>query len=198
MVEILEPNREGVGVLRPRPDMNARDVDDWFVREVLPLEAALMQFLNHNWRNKSEIADLRQDIYERVCEAAQEQLPHNTKPFVFTTARNLLIDRVREKRFVLLDTVAKLEALDIASNEPGAERVVIAREELQRLQAALDCLPRQCRKTVVMAKIDGLSRREIAVRMGVSEETVKMHLANGMRALADALYSVPANPERSA
>jgi len=198
MVEILDPNRDALGGLRPRTAMNTQDVDAWFVREVLPLEAALMQFLNHNWRNKSDIPDLRQDIYERVCEAAQEQLPHHTKPFVFTTARNLLIDRVREKRFVLLDAVAKLEALDIPSGEPGADRVVMAREELQRLQAALDCLPRQCRKAVVMAKVEGFSRREIATRMGVGEETVKMHLANGMRALADALYGEPANPGRDA
>ncbi len=40
-----------------------------------------MQFLHHNWRNKSEIADLRQDVYERVCEAALRQRPYNTKAF---------------------------------------------------------------------------------------------------------------------
>ena len=74
--------------------MNASEVVLGF-SVVPPLEAALMQFLHHNWRNKSEIADLRQDVYERVCEAALRQRPNNTKAFLFTTARNLLIDRVR-------------------------------------------------------------------------------------------------------
>ena len=34
-----------------------------------------MQFLQHNWRNRSDIDDLRQDVYVRVYEAAQKQIP---------------------------------------------------------------------------------------------------------------------------
>ena len=48
-----------VGIPHPDAAMTASEVDAWFGREVLPLEAALMQFLQHNWRNKADIADLR-------------------------------------------------------------------------------------------------------------------------------------------
>jgi RNA polymerase sigma-70 factor (ECF subfamily) len=64
----------------------------------------------------------------------------------------------------------------------------MAREELRRLQLALDKLPRRLRAPVVMRKIDGLSRREIAQRLGVSEKTVEKQLTQGVRALADILY----------
>src|SRR6185437_16325728 len=56
-----------------------RDLKDWFIREVLPLESALMQFLRQNWRDKADIADLRQDVYVRVFEAAQKQIPDTAK-----------------------------------------------------------------------------------------------------------------------
>ena len=36
--------------------------DEWFEREVLPLEALLMQFLERNWRNPSDVPDFRQDF----------------------------------------------------------------------------------------------------------------------------------------
>jgi RNA polymerase sigma-70 factor (ECF subfamily) len=39
-----------------------------------------------------------------------------------------------------------------------------------------------------MRKIEGLSRREIAQRLGVSEKTVEKQLTQGVRALADILY----------
>lgn len=178
--------------------MNASEVDAWFVREVLPVEAALMQFLHHNWRNKSEIADLRQDIYERVCEAALRQRPHNTKAFLFTTARNLLIDRVRGARIIPIEAAIDWETLNVAIDAPGPERVLMAREELQLLQVALDRLPPRCREAVLLKQVEGLSRRDIAARMGVSEETVKMHIANGMRAIANVLYSEPEDLRRKA
>jgi hypothetical protein len=38
----------------------AHAVDLWFVQEVLPLEAALTRFLRRNWREESDILDLRQ------------------------------------------------------------------------------------------------------------------------------------------
>lgn len=168
--------------------MSVPDVDGWFVREVLPLEPILMQFLQHNWRNRSEADDLCQDIYVRVYEAAKRQIPEKTKPFVMATARNLLIDRIRQERIVPIDAVEDLDAVEALWEEPDAERVVIAREELRALQRALDKLPARCREAVVMRKIEGLSRREIATRMGVTEDTVKRHLADGVCALAEVLY----------
>ncbi|HEV2561630.1 MAG TPA: sigma-70 family RNA polymerase sigma factor [Rhizomicrobium sp.] len=168
--------------------MTASELEDWFVRKVLPLEAALMQFLQHNWHNKSEVADLRQDVYERVCEAAQLQIPEQTKAFVFRTARNLLIDRVRREQVVPIDAAADIDALNVAIETPGPERNAIARDELRRLQAALDRLPPRCREAIVLGRIEGLSGQEIAARMGISEGVVSRHLARGIHALAHMLY----------
>jgi RNA polymerase sigma factor (sigma-70 family) len=168
--------------------MSAPDLKAWFVREVLPLEAGLTQFLRHNWRNKSDIADLLQDIYLRVFDAAQKERPENTKSFVFATAQNLIIDRVRREKIVPIEAVAEMDALLIPADEPSPDHAVIARDELRRVQGALDHLPARCREALLMKQLNGLSRREIASRMGISEKTVKWYLADGLRLLADALY----------
>jgi RNA polymerase sigma-70 factor (ECF subfamily) len=172
------------------------EVDEWFAREVLPLEVALMQFLQHNWRNTSDIADLRQDVYVQVYEAALRALPDQPRQFVFATARNLLINRVRRAQIVPIEAVADLDALEIAMDLPGPDRTVQARDELRRLQAALDRLPSRCREVVIMGQIDGLSGREIATRLGIAEGTVSEHLAKGMRALANILYGDPVDLRR--
>jgi len=167
------------------------EVDTWFVREVLPLESALLQFLRHNWRNASEVDDQLQDVYVRLFEAARKQLPDSAKLFAFATARNLLIDRIRQERIIPIETVADLETVDVALDAEAPDRIVAAREELRRLQAAVDRLPPRCREAIVLKQIEGLSRREIAQRMGVGEETVKRHLTNGMLALADFFLATP-------
>ncbi|HEY5237217.1 MAG TPA: RNA polymerase sigma factor [Rhizomicrobium sp.] len=169
----------------------ASEVDIWFIREVLPLEAALMQFLRHNWRNKSDIDDLRQDVYVRVYEAAHKEIPRPVKPFLFTIARHLLVDHVRREHVVPIEAVADLDALDVAIDTPGPECSVIARDELRHLQVSLDRLPPRCREAVVLGRIEGLSGREIAARMGVTEATVSRQLAIGMCALANMLYGEP-------
>lgn len=168
--------------------MTAAELEAWFVQQILPLESALMQFLQHNWRIEADVPDLRQDIYERVCEAAQERLPDNAKAFLFKTARNLLVDRARRSQIVPIDVTSDFEVMGLASDSPSPESSVLARDELRRLQMALDQLPPRCREAVVMARIDGLSGKEIALRMGVNESTVSIHLANGIRALVNAIY----------
>jgi RNA polymerase sigma-70 factor (ECF subfamily) len=169
--------------------MKDRDLKAWFVSDVLPLERSLMQFLRHNWRNKDDLADLRQEIYLRVYEHAQKQIPHPAKPFVFAIARNLLIDRYRRARIIPIEGVPDLEAIDIASEEPGPDRSVIARDELRHLQAALDQLPPRCRQAVILKRVKGLSRQEIAERMGISERTVNVHLVDGANFLIEAMQS---------
>jgi RNA polymerase sigma factor (sigma-70 family) len=163
------------------------DVDAWFVRDVLPLEPSLMQFLRHNWRNTSDIADLRQEVYVRVLDAAQRQIPDSAVQFVFRTARNLLTDRMRREHVVPIEAAADMDALEIAVDEPSQDRVLMARDELRQLQTALDLLPPRCREAFVLRRVEGLTGRQIAARMGIGVATVSEHLANGLCILADAL-----------
>ncbi len=180
-IETGDPRRAGEA-------MAVSAVEDWFVREVLPLEAMLMHFLHQNWRNKADLEDFRQEIYAQLLEAAETQLPERTRPFVFATARNLLINRVRREHIIPIDAVADMEFFGLAADEPGPDRSVIARDTLRKLNLALDRLPPRAREAVVLRRIEGMSRREIAERMGITERTVADHIAHGMRILANTLF----------
>ena len=48
---------------------------------------------------------------------------------------------------------------------------------------------------MVMRKVEGLSRKEIAQRMGIAEPTVAQHLANGIAALTDFFNDDVAEPK---
>jgi len=196
MNETMEPEPNEVDPRMQGAVIAASEVDAWFVREILPLEAALMQYLQHNWRNKSDIADLRQDIYVQVYESALKGLPESPKAFVFTIARHLLIRRMRREQIVPFEAVSDFDALGAAIETPGPENSVIARDELRRLQGAVDRLPPRAREAFVMQQVEGLSRREIAQRMGVSEKTVKTHLRDAGRTLANILYGEHADMRR--
>jgi RNA polymerase sigma factor (sigma-70 family) len=188
MSDIPDSNRGDADLRRLGCAMTAAELREWFVREVLPLESVLMQFLQHNWRNQSDVDDLLQDVYVRVCEAALREAPERPRAFVFATARNLLIDRVRHERVIPIEIADDLESFGVVDEEPGPERSAGAREELRKLWAALDQLPPRCREVVMLRRVEGLPRREIASRLGIVEATVAEHLAKGMSILADILY----------
>lgn len=183
-----ETNPDATGSL-PGEGVAVPGLEAWFVEEVLPLEAALMQFLRRGGRKAHEIADLRQEVYLRVCEAAKVQIPRPVRPFLFTVARNLLIDQMRRDRVIPIDAVAELESLNIPADMPGPDRSAIARSDLRKLQAALDDLPPRCREVLVLRRIEGLSRQQIAARMGITDKTVTQYLTSGVRALANHLYA---------
>lgn len=92
----------------------ASDLEAWFIREVLPLEADLMQFLRRSWPNSLEVEDLCQEVYARLFEAAQERIPQPPRPFAFAVARNLVIDRSWRAQVVPIEAVADLAPIESA------------------------------------------------------------------------------------
>ncbi|HEY4078786.1 MAG TPA: RNA polymerase sigma factor [Rhizomicrobium sp.] len=157
------------------------------MREVLPLEPMLTRFLHRNWRNEAEIGDLRQEAYARVYEAARRERPLLVKPFLFQVTRNLMIDRLRQQSVVSLESMADFDWLNVSDDQPSSENHVAARQELRLLQVALDALPPRCRQVVLLRKVEGLSQKEVARKMGITVETVENQVAKGMRLLAQAL-----------
>lgn len=163
------------------------DLDDWFIHEVLPLEGILMRYLRLNWRDSDEWPDLRQEVYARAYEAARSGLPERVTPFVMTIARNLLIDRARRRQVVSIEAFAELDDLSVYELTP--ERHASGRAELSVLVEVLDALPARCREVVVLRKVEGMSQREVAAEMGITEDTVEKQIMKGMRAIADALFA---------
>lgn len=162
--------------------------DDWFVTEVLPLEAALMRFLARNTRGGAdELEDLRQEIYARLYRSALGRRPEATKALLFATARNLLIDRARRNRVVSIDLMAEVDLVD-AVDFRASDRQMAARLEVRRLERAIGQLPARCRAVVMMRKIEDLPQREVARRLGITEDTVERQVSKGVRALAAALF----------
>lgn len=178
--------------------VEASAVDRWFLREVLPLEGELSGYFRRNWRNESDVRDLVQEVYVRVYAhaGAAPELPQKTRAFVFTTARNLLLNKSRDAQVVPLEMVGDVEGLAAASDQPGPDRAVIGRDELRRLQTALDQLAPRCRQAILLRQLEGLSRKEIAQRMGISETTVKDYLAVGLFALSDIFFGTSGNGGR--
>ena len=175
----------------------AESLDAWFAREILPLEGALLRYLARTWMRRDEIHDLRQEIYVRVYEAAAKSRPLSPKSFVFTTARNLMTDRIRRGRVVSIEATADLETSNVLVDEISPERRASARQELSRLAQALDRLPPQCRNVVWLRKIEGIPQRQVAERLGISEGAVEKQITKGVRLLAHALFGSKA-PEHGA
>ncbi|MAN75357.1 MAG: RNA polymerase sigma factor [Alphaproteobacteria bacterium] len=164
-----------------------KSIDDWFVQDVLPLEAELERFLARHWSDVSEVRDLRQEVYSRLYRAAAKELPRNTRALMYSTARHLIVDLIRRKRVVSINTVMDFESWDVSSDEAGPFETVSARQELTMLEAALRSLPKRTRDVISLRRIQGLSQRETARALGVSEPTVERHVSRGVRLLADAL-----------
>ncbi|WAC62218.1 sigma-70 family RNA polymerase sigma factor [Pseudoxanthomonas sp. SL93] len=165
------------------------EFDDWFVREILVHERALGHYLQRCWPHRDDVHDLRQEVYVRVYEAAGRSLPASPKAFLFTTARHLMTDRLRRSRVVSIDAVGDLESLNVyLVDEVSPERWAGTRQALKRMVQALDRLPDRCREVVWLRRVEELSQKEVALRLGISEKTVEKHVAKGMRLMADYLY----------
>ena len=163
-------------------------LDDWFAREILAHEGALVSFLHRAWPDRAEIHDLRQEAYVRVYEAARKCRPTTPRAFLFTTARHLITDRLRRGRVVSIEPVGDLDALNVLIDEVTPERRLDAHQILHRLAAAFDQLPPRCREVMWLRRVEELPQKEVAARLGISEKTVEKQVAKGVRLMAGYFY----------
>lgn len=159
-------------------------LDSWFAREILVHEGALVRYLMRTWPHRDDVHDLRQDVYIRVYESAMNNRPNSPKAFMFTTARNLMADRIRRGRVVSIEAVGDLDALNVPIDEASPEQRLGARQDLKRLSEAFDRLPARCREVVWLRRVEELSQKEVAVRLGITEKTVEKQISKGARMIA--------------
>jgi RNA polymerase sigma-70 factor (ECF subfamily) len=160
------------------------DLELWYREQVLVHEPALRAYLRKVFPIVTDVDNMVQETFVRVLEARRTSNIENVRGYVFATARNQALALMRRREIIPIDSLAELEALDITTDEPGVPEKVGLRLELELLNQAIQSLPERCREVLTLRKIEGLSQREIAARLGIAEHTVEAQVANGMRRCA--------------
>jgi RNA polymerase sigma factor (sigma-70 family) len=160
----------------------------WLAANILPHEPELRGWLRRRLRafNENDADDLVQEAFSRIWVAEFGSI-RNGRAYLFATVRHLLAEYARRSRIVPIELLGEIDSLNLISDEPGPERRVSARQELERLQAIVALLPLQCRRVFELLKFEGLSHRDVAQRMGLSEKTVENHLTRALARIGAAL-----------
>lgn len=164
-------------------------LETWFIREILPYEGALTRYLSQRRVRVHEVEDMRNDVYIRVLESARKVRPATPRSFLFVTARNLLVDRIRHERVVPIEQIEDVELADLLIDELSAEQQASGRQRLQQLARMFDRLPQRCREVLWMRRIEGLPQKTVAARLGLADATVEKHLYRALRTLTEAFHS---------
>jgi len=165
--------------MNPEPTASAR----WYADEVQVHAATLRAWLRGNYPVLTDPDNLVQEALSRVWRAGQDSAIRSPKALLFTTARHLALDELRRRQIVRIDSIAEIADLSVLGDGVPAPETVAHREELHLLTEAIQSLPPRCRQVLTLRKL-GLSQREIAARLGISEHAAESQIAHGVRALA--------------
>lgn len=151
----------------------------WFSEEVVQHDSELRAYLTRRFPSLSDQDDLVQETYSRaVCAWRDGRLTH-VKGFLFTAARNIAIDLLRS-RGSGHESMTDEKIMPLLEAVPDVPEVIDQREREQALLEAVASLPPQCQRVMICRYVDGLSYKEIALRLGLSTQTVKGHLVKGV------------------
>ena len=168
----------------------------WVASEVLPHEADVRRWLRR-MLDPQDLEDVVQETYCRLSGLESVAHIHNGRAYLFTTARNVVLERMRRARIVSIETVTEIDALDIVLDEPSPERIAAGRRELARVRRLIEGLPERCSRVNEQRKIDGLSQREVARAMGLPEHIVENDVVKGLKLILKAISEGEEAAERA-
>jgi RNA polymerase sigma-70 factor (ECF subfamily) len=137
-------------------------------------------------RDEYEAEDVTQQIFAKMLTGLERYEPR-VVPFsawILRVAHNAAIDHVRTRRPLLLEEVHPPDA----AADDGAG----GRERFADFRLALDALPAEQRDVIVLRFLVGLSPREVAERIGRSEDAVHGLQHRGRRRLRSEMIDLAA------
>lgn len=144
-------------------------------------KAALKRYLRRFVGRSEDIEDIAQEAFLRAFAAESVKEIQSPKAFLFKVARNVALDEKAKQSHVAmmpLEDFGDTTVLD-SSIQVSVEDEVESRRRLFVLAQAVADLPPQCARCFLMRKVYGLSYKEIATRLEISESTVEKHVALG-------------------
>lgn len=167
--------------------------------ERLPVEQAfrryhggLMNFLRQRMRSEEDAADVAQETYVRLVQSYEYALlPETAATLIFRIAVNVANDFSRRRKSHHATDHCSADLVPLVSGEPSQERRLHARQQLERLYAAIESLPPRCQQVFLLNRVDHMTYTQIARHCGISASMVEKHITKALAVLREKVGDIP-------
>lgn len=139
---------------------------------------ALIRFLRARLRSQQEAREVAQEAYVRLLSLDKPGAVSYLRAFLFKTAANIAVDRIRHEESQARSAEAPLFHEFIDARTP--ERELAARQAIQRLERLIAALPSKCRQAFLLNRVEGKDFAAIAQEMHLSERMVRTYVVRAL------------------
>jgi RNA polymerase sigma-19 factor, ECF subfamily len=138
-------------------------------------------------RSKTDAADLVQDIFLSIWNRRHElNITGSLAAYLQTSVKYSVIKYI-EKNITRRDYLILLTEMLVSYQPPDVESQLQIKELQNVIYSAVEQMPHKMREVYRLSRQHHLSHKEIADRLGISDETVKKHIQHALQIIKTAI-----------
>jgi RNA polymerase sigma-70 factor (ECF subfamily) len=157
---------------------------------------ALLAYFTRRLKDSAEAEDLTQEVFVRLVNHPDRHNGQSLQAYVFVIAGNLLRDRIKSAGARYQNQSQSLEQLrEIYGEGPelsevrNPERVLVGKETLKDVLSVLSELGERTRDIFILARLENMNHREIALLHGISVSAVEKHVMKASAHLGARIFA---------
>jgi RNA polymerase sigma-70 factor (ECF subfamily) len=144
----------------------------------------LFRYCYFKLSDREKAKDVVQDIFIKTWQyMAQGNTIEMAKPFLYTTARHLIIDEYRKKKSVSLETITEAGFEPTVEIQKGLE----VQGDVSQIMKCVQSLPKQYHEVIMMRYVDDMSVKDIAKTLDETENVVSVRIYRALAKLRKTL-----------
>lgn len=141
-----------------------------------PLCAYAFSFL----QDKDEAEEIVQSTFITFWDRRHSiEIESSLKAYLYRMVRNGCLNALRHTKVKQLHATEQIHSAEVSYE--SVSQSVVAGELDERIQAALQALPEQCRLVFQLSRFEDLKYQEIASQLNISVKTVENHMGKALR-----------------
>jgi RNA polymerase sigma-70 factor (ECF subfamily) len=139
---------------------------------------ALLRFLQTRLRSPQEARDVAQEAYVRLLGLHQPGAISYLRAFLFQTAANLALDRLRREQVHHRATQQPMFHEFVDHCTP--ERQLSGTQDIEFMEKLLEGLPPKCRRAFLLNRCYGMDFEAVAQEMGLKARMVRAYVVRAL------------------
>jgi RNA polymerase sigma-70 factor (ECF subfamily) len=143
-----------------------------------------VSYIKYRLNNQDKAEDLAQDVFVRLIDYKEMLRPDTVKSFVYTIARNIAIDYLRQRTRRQEVTANMYEFHEIPFKD-DIESKLLEKQILQLEQNRLNTFTPQRKIVYALSRYEEMSIEEISENLNIAHRTVENHLLVGRKMMRE-------------